>query len=194
MRFQPRRFVVEVKRGTSREAFISQDDGADRFAGAEALMFGEPKPSVSADREFTGAPAKPAGRILPALDVPDPMVAAEPQPTARRGRPPGSKNKPKPAVALSRSSLSAIGMVAPRPSMDEVAAGMDRVGGRFLRSPASERVTAGTPGRSAATPEARSPRPRLRDRSRILRRYVLGIEPRAGQRGSLRARKTERSL
>jgi len=155
-------------------------------------MFGEPKPSVAADREFTGAPAKPAGRILPALDVPDPMVAAEPQPTARRGRPPGSKNKPK--SALSRPvSLAAIGMVAPRPSMDEVAAGMDRVGGRFLRSPASERVTAGTPGRSDATPEARSPRPRLRDRSRILRRYVLGIEPRAGQRGSLRARKAERS-
>jgi len=194
MRFQPRRFVVEVKRGTSREAFISQDDGADRFAGAEALMFGQPKPSVSADQGFTGAPAKPTGRILPALDVPNPIVAAEPQPTARRGRPPGSKNKPKPAVALSRPvSLAAIGMVAPRLSMDEVAAGMDRVGGQFLRSPASERVTAGTPGRSDATPEVPSPRPRLRDRSRILRRYVLGIEPRAGQRGSLRARKAERS-
>jgi hypothetical protein len=188
MRFQPRRFGVEVTRGTSREAFISQDDGADRFAGAEALMFGEPKPSVSADREFTGAPAKPTGRILPALDVPDPIVAAEPQPTARRGRPPGSKNKPKPAVAL-----AAIGIVAPRPSMDEVVARTDHVGGQFLRSPGSERVTAGTPGRSDATPEARSPRPRLRDRSRILRRYVLGIEPRAGQRGSLRARKAERS-
>jgi hypothetical protein len=195
MRFQPRRFVVEVKRGTNREAFISHGDGPDRFAGAEALMFGEPKPPVAADREFAGAPAKPTGRILPALDVPDPIVTAEPQATARRGRPPGSKNKPKLAAASSRPlSSSTIGIGTPGPVIDEVAAETD-IGGRLYGSGPSARGTVGTPDSLDGTPNgARGLRARLRHRSRILRRYVLGTEPRPGQRGSLRARKAERFL
>ena len=47
MKAQRRRFVVEVKRGTSRASFVSTDAAADKFSSAEDALFGaKTKPAI----------------------------------------------------------------------------------------------------------------------------------------------------
>ena len=200
MKFQPRRFVVEVKRGTSRTAFTSPDTLAQKFSSAEEMLFGggaksgAPQPSP-----VKAKPASPNGRILESLIEPPPPlpVVEELSERPRRGRKPGSKNKPK-VQATSPAPVAPAGMPLPRPieaipaerrafdedgldwrdhdaSMpaDAEAHGADR---HPAREQGGERPTA--TGRTTS---------RLRDRSSIIKRYVLGTEPRPGQPGSLRA-------
>ena len=193
MKFQPKRFVVEVKRGTSRAAFASPDVGPDKFSSAEAMLFGTPRKDepVSTPRKARAAGEAPR-RILESLVEP---VAPEPAiedvvERPRRGRKPGSKNKPK---------LVTIADAAPPPQLSAAAlAFMSRP------EPAAEphrpsiaaddvfEVPVGTSRPDLTAPVGENRRPRLRERSSIIKRYVLGTEPQPGQTGSLRARREAR--
>lgn len=226
MKFQPKRFVVEVKRGTSRAAFASPDPVADRFSNAEAMLFGgATKGQAKADQSSSFKDDASSGRVLRSLVEPPPPVAEEPAAPVRRGRKPGSKNKPKvhptpdtPAAGIDvlaerprrgrkpgskNKPKSPTTMVAPSsvqggPSSvadmmrnygfgDEEAAWQDEE----VSDVAQPDETASARVRDESAP--RLPRPRLRDRSTILKRYVLDVEPRPGQPGSLRARRLARA-
>ncbi len=103
----------------------------------------------------------------------------------RRGRPPGSKNKPKesgtgpniPTKLLTALKAAGVDVKADDVSISHQGGELGHVDQEALdvRSPRS-------------TESSRSSRQgtRLRDRSKILRRYVLGTEPMAGERGHRR--------
>ena len=215
MKFQPKRFVVEVKRGTSRAAFSSPDTSSDKFSNAEASLFGgAPKSESQPLQAKDKSPSRPETRAEPRIFADSPrrilesLIAEpvapvvdddEPIERPRRGRKPGSKNKPK----LVAPAISDFDAPAFRPLSPEAQAFM---GGQ--RSPeaysfqrdvslAEHRTLEPTRSRVAAdaTSEgvASEQRQRLRERSSIIKRYVLGTEPRPGQIGSLRARRKARA-
>ena len=193
MKAQRRRFVVEVKRGTSRASFLSTDAAAEKFSSAEDALFGPkvkptpvPEPSVPAS---AGSAAK--GRVLPDLHEPPPPPLPEAPPPARRGRKPGSKNKPKPVLEIVPSAAEP----SPRPLWADGDDARDTA--RDLGSvPEAEvsgaeaAVTLPTPAVATSAPAAH--RVRLRDRSTILKRYVLGTEPAPGQTGWVRGLRSRR--
>ena len=213
-----------MKRGTSRAAFASPDPTADRFSGAEALLFGgTTKAETKPDRPAMAKGDASGGRVLRSLVEPPPVVEDLPPPV-RRGRKPGSKNKPKPHLAM----VTGPDLIAERPRRGRkpgsknkpkapvpIAFPPDTVGGPYDAAAAMrsygfaddgtvwrEARAPGVPEPSRATPdptaahegEARAGRQRirLRDRSTILKRYVLDLEPRPGQPGALRARRLAR--
>lgn len=200
MKFQPKRFIVEVKRGTSRATFSSPDAGIDKFSAAEAMLFGAAAKSAATEPEqkVRSAAGAPPRRILeslaeaPAIPV---ILAEEPVERPRRGRKPGSKNKPK-VVAEAAGAT---------PTMLSAAAQA------FMRAPLSAKA-APDPAPPTTAPDAIAARPapsavrpagvadledgrrgRLRERSNIIQRYVLGTVPQPGQTGSLRARRLARA-
>ena len=196
MRHNPRPFVVEVKRGTSRQSFQSHSLESDKFSAAEKLLFSDPRVDRVVD---TASPLRPgpSGRVLPVVsDVPA-IVLADPFPAPRRGRPPGSKNKvkqpepgvtwpaPVPAATFQFEATSAVADVEPMTVAD-------RHDVQDLRHD-DVRLAPTLPEPAVAAAEGPIRPMRLRDRSRILRRYVLGIEPRAGERKSFRNRKSAAS-
>ena len=198
MKFQPKRFVVEVKRGTSRAAFSSPDAGPDKFSSAEAMLFGTPHKTetVPTPRKSRAADEAPR-RILESLvepAAPEPAIEEEIE-RPRRGRKPGSKNKPKvasvpdgaPPPQLSAAALAFMRSPEPaRPPAQPVTAsdGFDD----------APQAAADRPIQAALAVQAdQNRRPRLRERSSIIKRYVLGIEPQPGQTGSLRARRQARA-
>ena len=148
MKFQPKRFVVEVKRGTSRAAFSSPDAGPDKFSSAEAMLFGTPRKdeAVSIPRKSRAAGEAPR-RILESLvepPAPEPVIE-EAVERPRRGRKPGSKNKPKVAAVLD----------APRPLSAAALAFMnlpDRAAEPDQPAPAAEDGDAPQAVASPATP------------------------------------------
>ena len=92
-------FVVEVRKGQKKpntpENWARTDDRTpedDSLRRAEAALFG---PSTSPEQ--SGAPGR-SGRILETISDAEPVAVlpVEETPAGRRGRPPGSKNKPKP--------------------------------------------------------------------------------------------------
>ena len=199
MKFQPKRFVVEVKRGTSRASFTSADTVSDRFNDAEELLFGGNVRTTSALPEAAkAAPGPASGRILRSLIEPPPAVPDLPEP-ARRGRKPGSKNKPKVGSALPLPDAAPASAMAAFASRFETKA--ERASARSDTEAVPrvqvERVPNGPgagpdrPATARTTPPARV---RLRHRSSILKRYVLDLDPSPGQAGSLRARKAARAL
>lgn len=236
MKFQPKRFVVEVKRGTNRAAFASPDPASDRFSSAEAMLFGgTPKAETRAEASSLAQGDASGGRILRSLVEPEPVVEDLPPPV-RRGRKPGSKNKPKPHLTApvpasdseppaerprrgrkpgskNKPKVPATAAFLPATSggLYDAAAAMRSYGfaddGTAWAEPvarAAETVPASPSPLASLQPEAfgtagdgparagRS-RSRLRDRSTILKRYVLDLEPRPGQFGSFRARRLARA-
>ena len=106
MRRETRPFVVEVRRGQQKKApqpaplpnpFAEQPSDDDIMRRAEEALFGRPAGVPGAG---SSEPPSPARRILEAL-APEPVeVVPEPSFEApRRGRKPGSKNRPKEQVA-----------------------------------------------------------------------------------------------
>ncbi len=214
MKFQPKRFVVEVKRGTSRASFSSPDAGHDKFSNAEATLFGSPRQSDTAPSQTKAKVFdEPPRRILESLieEPPAPDVADEPVEAPRRGRKPGSKNKPKlitPAVEtapapssrpLSPDVQAFLARTAPNGLSPRAPSPFERNAVRPEASALAEPQRAADPGRTRASDDdssgeaGQSRRQRLRDRSTILKRYVLGTEPKLGQTGSLRARRKARA-
>ena len=202
MKFQPRRFVVEVKRGTSRAAFTSADTVSTKFSSAEDLLFGGRSKAVSAASPAReAASGKPAGRILNSLIEPPPPVIEDVPERPRRGRKPGSKNKPKlPLIAQAAPPSEPILLPKAKPASDPLRRGAseeapiwrEHVIPAEVATPSVPPVPRAEPA-LAAPVESRSSRTRLRDRSSIIKRYVLDSEPRAGQPGWLRARKAARA-
>lgn len=213
MKFQPKRFVVEVKRGTSRAAFSSPDTSSDKFSNAEASLFGgSPKSDTSLPLQTKDKP--PAGaapraeprvfdgqprRILESL-IEEPVAAVvddEPIERPRRGRKPGSKNKPKLAAPASAGSgawpfLSPAArafMEGPQPTVASSA----RHDPTIAEHRAEDSAVSRTSGDVSNGDGRQQQRPRLRERSSIIKRYVLGTEPKRGQIGSLRARRKARA-
>ena len=196
MKAQRRRFVVEVKRGTSRASFISTDAAAEKFSLAEDALFGPKTKPAAVPDIFASAPsAKPSlGRVLRDLHEPSPPPLPEAPPPARRGRKPGSKNKPKPVLANTA--------VPPKPARtsarpvwaDAVAAQYASLGAPAPHAPAPSpgvAPTAVTPSKGEGEVST-TRRMRLRDRSSILKRYVLGTEPAPGQTGWVRSLRSKR--
>ena len=197
MKFQPKRFVVEVKRGTSRAAFCSPDAGPDKFSSAEAMLFGTPRKdeAVSAPRKSRATGEAPR-RILESLvepPAPEPVVE-EAVERPRRGRKPGSKNKPKVAAVpeaaqprpLSAAALAFMNLPDPAAAPEQPAPAAEH--GDAPQAVASPATPSDLP---AAADQTR--RLRLRERSSIIKRYVLGVEPQLGQTGSFRARRQART-
>ena len=95
MRREKRPFVVEVKRGQKRPGFASGSETkpeSEKVKVAEAALFGG---------ESAVARTLPERRILEALS----SEPVEPEiELPRRGRKPGSKNKPKPETVSDRKS------------------------------------------------------------------------------------------
>ena len=277
MKTQRKPFQVEVKRGTSRSAFISPSQEPDVFRKAEALLFRVTQPDAPVSDSVSVSETKSPRRILRASEEPQaPLLPTSYEAPTRRGRKPGSKSKPKlnatvgvdgisPSLRLddgapkrrgrppgsknrvkqtdlpehARSpSLTSVGAqdhasvgngASPLSDLELVikrrgrplgsknkpklsgtgpnvptklltalkAAGVDVVaedmsishqGGEFGGGEFG-RVAQATPQvRASLTEKSQSPRQgtRLRDRSKILRRYVLGTEPKAGERGHRR--------
>lgn len=234
MKFQPKRFVVEVKRGTNRAAFASPDPVSDRFSSAEAMLFGgAPKAETKAEAAGLAQGDASSGRILRSLVEPEPVVEDAPPPVRRgrkpgsknkpkphltapmaemgpdtsaerprRGRKPGSKNKPKAPVTVAFPTATPDGHYDAAAAMrsygfaDEGPAWLEPVSGAAEPVPAPSIQLAPAPadafGDNGPARAGRS-RSRLRDRSTILKRYVLDLEPRPGQFGALRARRLARA-
>lgn len=205
MKFQPKRFIVEVKRGTNRAAFSSPDAGLDKFSAAEAMLFGAPAATAAAATAAEPSPraraaAAPPRRILESLaeapvTLPEPPEE-EPAERPRRGRKPGSKNKPKivaeaaPAAPPLLSAAALAFMNAPAAGRAATAAPLPAAADQPILVPA-EPIVVGTA--EAPEPAGEARRGRLRERSSIIQRYVLGTAPQPGQTGSLRARKLARA-
>ena len=189
MKREVKPFVVEVKRGKRRQSFLGQPDDdtammSEATRRAELALFSGPNADAAQAKASVG---EPAGRILPSLIEPPPAEAEpdDPQPR-RRGRKPGSKNKPKvPVPGLSD---------APPP----VAVAPALPGPRYGVSPAAADVfdapAEAPPAEVRHEPSTREPRrQRLRDRSRILARYVHGTAPVPGEAWMRRGRRMWRS-
>ncbi len=96
MKTQRKPFQVEVKRGTSRSAFISPSQEPDVFRKAEALLFRVEQPDAPASNNAPVSGTNPSRRILQAIEEPQgPLLPTSYEAPGPRGRKPGSKNKPK---------------------------------------------------------------------------------------------------
>lgn len=89
-------FVVEVRKGAKAKApaqtkTVLQENKAIAHQLAERKLFS------TTPAKATGQ--KPAGRILQSLETPAPAPLLLEEPARRRGRPPGSRNKPKAEAA-----------------------------------------------------------------------------------------------
>ena len=172
-------FVVEVKRGKRRSLFGAQVEmlnakPSEASRRADLALFAassnEPANSKSLNAEALG-------RILPSLIevTPEPDVVREDMAPRRRGRKPGSKNKPK----VLRDVPAAVVEIAPP---------------RAIAPEGVEAASAAEPPGARQSPFEGPPatRARLRDRSAILARYVFGTEPVPGERWKRASRKVAR--
>ncbi len=182
-------FLVEVKRGTRRSSFLGQLDQASTMSEAqrraEAALFS----SGHADVVVKSENAEPSRRILRSLVEPEPIKTLDPEDdevlrAERRPRPVGRPRKPKPLPHAADLEIL-LPLTAPMVFSAPVAS----------RTPSLPAVEADVPAPSHAIPAtgpSTEPRQRLRDRSMILAKYVLGTEPAPGKRWSRSARRTER--
>lgn len=174
MKREPRAFVVEVKRGKRRPPLRAEAEGFDPGPSqasrrAEAALF-----AASGSRNATPGPQSPdlIRRILPSLIERPALAPAQDTAPKRRGRKPGSKNRPKyVAEQLSRA-------LAP----------IDGSGRAEMDRPGASDAGVETPTAETSVPIhldttlPSPPRVRLRNRSAILARYVFRSEPDPGQR------------
>ena len=186
-------FVVEVKRGKRRPSFLGQFEDKtttmnEATRRAELALFTAP-PGDTAAAQMKAQES--AGRILPSLIEPEPadeIVLDDPAPR-RRGRKPGSKNKPKlhSAGEVEETGRTVAKRPAPNPATAIASwlAEPDEPAETRPAAPLVEAVRADVPG-SGPT------RQRLRDRSTILARYVHGTAPGPGEGWSRWARKGHR--
>lgn len=208
MKFQPKRFVVEVKRGTNRAAFASPDPAPDRFSSAEALLFGEaPKPASKPKQAAIARAEVPKGRVLPSLVEPTLPVVEDLPPPVRRGRKPGSKNKPKIRLASSEPDSIAerprrgrkpgsknkpkLTLTDAAPSVVDIEAMGQDTAPQLILDEASSSAPSGLADETRTRTGRSSSR--LRERSTILRRYVLDLDPLPGQAGAFRSRRLARA-
>ena len=269
MKTQRKPFQVELKRGTSRSAFISPSQESDVFRKAEAQLFRVTQSREMVSDNVSSSGTNPSRRILQAVEEPQaPLLPTSYEAPARRGRKPGSKNKPKldalvgvdgfsPSLRLDdglpkrrgrppgsknrvrptdlpenarRPSLTSVGaqkhvsvgkgasilsdrdVVARRRGRPPGSKNKPRLSGTGTNVPAkivtalkaagvdveADEVSISHAGRelgrvvpttpevgASVTDKSQSPQQgmRLRDRSKILRRYVLGTDSKAGERG-----------
>ena len=196
-------FVVEVKRGKRRSQLGKPFEslGLDSSLGeaakrAEMALFASPP----AQKIVAAPPPQTAGRVLPSLIEIPPVVTRDAEPAPRRrGRKPGSKNKPKLANGDHPSAIE-----APRSRQPKVPAATSPIvtarsfGTAGTRPPSSasikteaarpiviEPATVETHAPAGPTPRSI----RLRNRSSILARYVLGTEPAPGEQWKRRSRR-----
>lgn len=176
-------FVVEVKRGKRRSLFgahaevlNAQPSEASRRADLALFAASSNEPAQS-----KSLAAEALGRILPSLIeiTPEPDVVGEESPPRRRGRKPGSKNRPK-ALDIVATADEATGLTATATAMD--------IEGEEA-APAAEPAAS----RQAAFEGPPATRARLRERSAILARYVFGTEPVPGERWKRTSRKVARA-
>ena len=188
-------FVVEVKRGKRRASFLGQFE--DKTTTNEATRRAELALFTAPPGDTAAAQAKAqesAGRILPSLIEPEPVedrVMEEPSPR-RRGRKPGSKNKPKVPLAAGPDEAEDGGRASARRPVPNPATAI----ASWLAEPeapvgAEPAPPPAEPARAEAPASGRS-RQRLRDRSTILARYVHGTAPGPGEGWSRWARKGHR--
>ena len=188
MKREVKPFVVEVKRGKRRQSFLGQPDDdtatmSEATRRAELALFSGPTAEATQAKASAG---EPAGRILPSLIEPPPpeVEPDDPQPR-RRGRKPGSKNKPKvPAPQLREAPPLAAAPPMPSIPRHVVGPATEDFDGPAEAPPAEAR-------HEPATSEPR--RQRLRDRSRILARYVHGTAPVPGEAWRRRGRRLWRA-
>ncbi len=102
MRHEKRPFVVEVKRGAKRSVVaapaLQQMSFSEAIQQAESALFGklEAESLPAAARPAPAAASEPPRRILEAIPtIQAPAEATFAEPPKRRGRPPGSRNKPR---------------------------------------------------------------------------------------------------
>jgi hypothetical protein len=96
MKTQRKPYQVEVKRGTSRSAFISPSQKPDVFRKVEAQLFRVTQPDEPMSDGVTFKGTNPSRRILQAIEEPQTtLLPTSYEAPDRRGRKPGSKNKPK---------------------------------------------------------------------------------------------------
>lgn len=197
MKFQPRRFVVEVKRGTSRAAFTSPDTVSDKFSSAEAMLFGSPRSTDPLQPKHDEAHfAKPGGRILNSLVEPEPAMIEDVIERPRRGRKPGSKNKPKIPTIVATTDLGTRQARGTARAPQQRGFSEDAPSWRDHVVPPSPAPESSPPSVTAQADDAAprgARRIRLRERSSIIKRYVLGMDPRPGDAGSSRARRAARA-
>ena len=107
MRRDKRPFTVEVRRGGNKTPAAPKTKS--RPAAKKIQPPVEMAPPTAAELPPPALEAnKPVGRILPSLVEPEPVeLMAEPDLPRRRGRPPGSKNKPKPGRESSGLPIAA---------------------------------------------------------------------------------------
>lgn len=225
MRRESRPFVVERRRGQKRTPVVTTveqpeppppppENGLDEiFRRAEAALFDRaapPQPKHPALSEDTGLPK---GRILENLSEVDPLAAllAERGEASRRGRKPGSKNKPKDVSpqALDPATLANLkGRVELTPErINEALKAMERAAA--TSPPRGVKPARGRPARPvvaeaeqeesavieaafevalAAPTTAPAAEARPRERGSIRGRYVVGSELKPGERWKRRLR------
>ena len=186
MRRDKRPFVVEVRRAGAKKTAAEPATKRKLKALASPPADDPPRPAAPVEAVISDPP-KSAGRILPSLvEPPPPEIIAEPEPTRRRGRPPGSKNKPK--FNFESSSAPPTGKRRGRPPKNrpDAPSFID-----WANSPAEEienvadtvefdEVEAAMP--VAMAESASRPSGRKRRVSTILNRYVFGASSRRGDR------------
>ena len=165
------------------------------------LFGGSQAPSTATVQSKSRSAADAPRRILESLIElpPPPPVIEDPIERPRRGRKPGSKNRPKlvadataPSMASASPALSAEALAF----MKGPAAASDGPGEWDHDAEPEEAVA--RPVATAAARDGSVPRSgqgrhdRLRDRSSILKRYVLGTEPKPGG-GSMRSHRRTRA-
>ncbi len=195
MKREPKPFVVELKRGARRSAFLSPRDAAepmsDAVRRAERALFAG---AVDTDIPPRPPAAEPSGRVLQSLIEPHVMTATDvrqpERPALRRGRKPGSKNKPKVAASASKPSALPSGR---SPGEEAIAGATETPAAGPPIAPAGLPVSGIAwprrdhpveDGGATASPADAGPprRQRLRERSSILARYVFETEPVPGER------------
>ncbi len=206
MKREPKPFVVELKRGARRSAFLGPRDGAEPMSDAvrraeRALFNGAADVDIPARLPV----AEPSGRVLQSLVEPPVMIAADAnqpeRPASRRGRKPGSKNKPKAGRAMPKPDVAPVSPAWRSPGEEAIAAEAAATGSSI--APAGSHVSdiawprrdqpAEDGGTTASSADPGSPRrQRLRERSSILARYVFETEPVPGERWKRSPRRTGR--
>ncbi|HEX4768874.1 MAG TPA: hypothetical protein VH414_21625 [Lichenihabitans sp.] len=206
MKREPKPFVVELKRGARRSAFLSPRDAvepmSDAVRRAERALFAG---GVEADIPARPPAVEPPGRVLQSLIEPHVTMAVDAgqpeRPASRRGRKPGSKNKPKAANAAPKPEAPPSTTSERSPGEDAIAAesaasapSIAPAGSRVSRIawPRRDHPVEGDAAAASPTDPGPSRRQRLRERSSILARYVFETEPVPGERWKRSARRTGR--
>jgi hypothetical protein len=114
MRRDPRPFVVEVRRGPKKtpsapapSPFVDRSSDDDLMRRAEEALFGKPEPfaetAMGGESTSFANDQQPQRRILQAIvpdaEIVEPAMPLDSEPK-RRGRKPGSKNRPKAEVEI----------------------------------------------------------------------------------------------